>query len=168
MLPPPPRSSGLATMKRYSMLWWWLILPTSLVVGVPTFFLAGHFTGLLIPERLAIAVFATLIADVVIAASMEAAAPTKLNIGPGERALESDTPMERATVICGFDSSPHGRVSVRGETWMATRLAGDSGALAEGMSVRVVDRDGLQLIVASSARQLADDNIPGDPDSAGA
>jgi membrane protein implicated in regulation of membrane protease activity len=139
-------------MKRYSILWWLIIVPTSLVVGLPVFFLIGHLTDLAFMERLAIAIIATFVADLAIAASMEAVAPTKLNIGPGERTLKSDIPVEKATVVCGFDSSPHGQVSVRGETWMATRLSDDSDDWSEGMSVTVVDRSGLNLIVSSDPR----------------
>lgn len=140
-------------MKRYSILWWWLILPTSLVVGVPVFLLTGHFTGLEFMGRFAVAIAATFAADFAIAAAMESVAPTRLNIGPGEKALRSDIPAEQATVISGFDTSPRGKVSVRGETWLATRLGGDSAALSEGMLVRVVDRKGLELVVSSTMRR---------------
>ena len=139
-------------MKRYSILWWSIVLPTSVIVGVPTFFLVGYLTVWDLSGRIAVAIIATLTADLVIAAAMEAVAPTKLSIGPGEKALKTETPAEEATILSGFDSSPHGQVSVRGETWMATRLADDSDVLSQGMSVRVVDRDGLKLIVSSSSR----------------
>ena len=69
-------------MKRYSILWWSIILPTSRIVGLPTFFVVGHFTDRDISERAALALVAMLAADIVIAASMEAVAPTKVNIGP--------------------------------------------------------------------------------------
>ena len=137
-------------MKRYSILWWSIILPTSVVVGLPTFFLVGHFSDWGISGRAAVALIATLTADLVIAASMEVVAPTKVNIGPGEKALRSGTLTEKATIISGFDSSPHGQVSSRGEVWLATRLPDDTDALSAGMSVRVVSRDGLSLIVSSS------------------
>ena len=141
-------------MKRYTMLWWWLILPTSVVVGVPTFFLVGHFMGLELPAQVAVAMIVTFAVDFAIAASMEAVAPTRLNIGPGEKVLKSDIPAEQATVISGFGASPQGKVSVRGETWLATRQAGDSGVLSAGMRVFVVDRNGLELIVSSHHRQV--------------
>ena len=139
-------------MKRYSILWWSIVLPTSVIVGVPTFFLVGYLTDWVLAGRIAVAIIATLTADLLIAASMEAIAPTKLSIGPGEKVLKSETPAEEATILSGFDSSPHGQVSVRGETWMATRLADDADVLSKGMSVRVVDRDGLKLIVSSNSR----------------
>ena len=139
-------------MKRYSIQWWSVILPTSVIVGVPTFFLVGLLTGWDIAERIAIAFVATLAADLAIAASMEAVAPTIVNIGPGDRILHSETPAEEATVVCGFDSSPHGRVSVRGETWSATRLPDDFDVLSKGMSVRVVGRNGLNLVIKANPR----------------
>ena len=155
-------------MKRYSILWWWLVLPTSVVVGVPVFFLAGHFTGLELPGRVALAICATFAVDFAVAAWMESFAPTRLNIGPGEKARKYDSPAEQATVISGFDASPRGKVSVRGETWVAVRLAGDSGVLSKGMPVRVVDRNGLELIVALNGHQPAESHPPGDPGRAGA
>ena len=139
-------------MKRYSILWWLIIVPTSLLVGLPVFFLIGHVTDLDIVVRLVIASIATIAADLAIAASMEAVAPTKLKIGPGERVLKSDIPAEEATIVHGFDSSPPGQVSVRGETWMATSLSDDSEDLSAGKRVFVVDRDGLNLIVSSNPR----------------
>lgn len=136
-------------MKRYSILWWSVILPTSLIVGVPTFLLLGHFTDWGVLERVATAVAATLLADLTIAASMEAVAPTKVNIGPGERFLDSEIPGETATVIGGFGASAVGQVSVRGETWLARRVPQDTGELARGMVVRIVDRNGLSLVVST-------------------
>ena len=137
-------------MKRYSILWWSIILPTSVIVGLPTFFLVGYFTDWGISGRAAVALLATLAADFVIAASMEAAAPTKVYIGPGEKALKSEASAERAVIVSGFDSSPHGYVSIRGETWLATRFADDTEVLTAGTIVRVVNRDGLNLIVSSN------------------
>lgn len=139
-------------MKRYSILWWSIILPTSVIIGLPTFLVVGHLTEWELLQRVAVAVFATAAADLAIAASMEAVAPTKLTVGPGERLLSSEPPAEVATIIGGFGSSPHGQVSVRGETWMATRLPDDLAVLSEGMSVRVVDRNGLNLTVSSNTR----------------
>jgi membrane-bound ClpP family serine protease len=154
-------------MRRYSMLWWWLVLPSSVIVGVPTFLLLGHFTGLEFPGRIAVALVATFAVDFAIAGSMESIAPTRLNIGPGEKVLETDIPAEQAIVVSGFETCRRGKVSIRGETWKATRLAGDSGVLSEGMPVRVVDRNGLELIVALNGRQPAGNHPPSDPDRAG-
>jgi membrane protein implicated in regulation of membrane protease activity len=137
-------------MKRYSLLWWAVILPTSLVVGLPTFLVIGQLTDWAILQRIAVALVAILAADLAIAASMEAVAPTKIKIGPGERHLKSETPADTATVVSGFESSPYGRVMVRGETWLATRLPGETGVMSAGTIVQIVDRNGLNLVVTSN------------------
>jgi membrane protein implicated in regulation of membrane protease activity len=80
---------------------------------------------------------------------MEAIAPTKVSIGPGEKHLDSDPASETATIMSGFDSISYGQVSVRGETWRAIRAPDDTGNLTTGMSVNVVDRDGLTLVVST-------------------
>lgn len=139
-------------MRRYSLLWWAIILPTSVVVGLPTFLFVGHLTDWAVLERVAVALVATLAADLSIAASMEAVAPTKVKIGPGESNLKSDAPADKATVVSGFESSPHGRVSVRGETWRATRLPSETGVMSAGTVVNVVDRNGLSLVVTADPR----------------
>ncbi|MBT8111241.1 MAG: NfeD family protein [Gammaproteobacteria bacterium] len=136
-------------MKRYSFTWWLVILPTSLTVGGTTILLARNFTDWGIPALIAVAVVSTFLADLAIAASMEAIAPTKVNIGPGEKHLVSDSASEQATILSGFDSTSHGQVSVRGETWRAIRAADDTGTLTKGMSVNVVDRYGLTLVVST-------------------
>lgn len=138
-------------MKRYSILWWSVILPTSVVVGIPTFFIVRQFTDWGFFESAAVALVATLVADIVIAASMEAVAPTRVDIGPGEKVLDSEIPNETATIIGGFDASPHGQVSIRGETWSATRSPDEAGVLTAGTVVTIVDRDGLNLVVTAKS-----------------
>lgn len=138
-------------MKRYSLTWWLVILPTSLTVGGTAILLTGLFTDWSLFVRVAVAALATSIADLAIAAGMEAVAPTRVHIGPGEKHLVSDSPAERAVIVSGFDSAPHGQVSIRGETWRAVRAPGDNGPLTTGMSVSVVDRDGLTLVVSGSS-----------------
>ena len=148
-----PLGHGLTiTMKRYSLLWWLVFLPTSVVVGGTTFLLAGLLTDWVFLERIAAALILTFAADLAIAVSIQAVAPTKVSIGPGERTLNSELPSETATVICGFDSSSRGRVSVRGETWQAMRAPGDVVRLTAGMNVNVVARDGLTLVVSANSR----------------
>jgi len=139
-------------MKRYSPLWWMVVLPTSVVVGGTTFLLSAYLTGWGVSGRIAAALVLTVAADLAIAASIQVFAPTKVNIGPGERALNSELPSETARVIGGFDASSHGRVSVRGETWRATRAPGDVVPLTTGMHVNVVERDGLTLVVSANPR----------------
>lgn len=138
-------------MKRYSLTWWLVILPTSVVVGGSTFLVAGLVSDWTILERVAAALVLTFVADLAIAASIQAVAPTRINIGPGEKLLRSDLPSEKAKVIGGFDASSSGRVTIRGETWLATRAPGDSENLRTGMDVTVVARDGLTLVVSANA-----------------
>ena len=139
-------------MKRWSFTWWLVILPTSVTVGGTTILFAGHFTDWGVFALVAVAVVSTFLADLAIAASMEAIAPTKVNIGPGEKVLDSDLPSEKATIMSGFDSISHGQVSVRGETWRAIRAPDDNGTLSTGMAVNVVDRNGLTLVVSTRSR----------------
>ena len=139
-------------MKRYSLAWWLVVLPTSLIVGVTTFLLAGYFTDWGLTERAATAFALALAADLAVAALIQVFAPTKVNIGPGERALVSELPSETARVVGGFESSAQGRVSVRGETWQAMRVPDDAIRLTAGMDVNVVARDGLTLIVSAIPR----------------
>lgn len=138
-------------MRRYSFTWWLVILPTSVTVGGTTILLASVFTDWSLFVRLAVAAVATAVADLAIAAAMEAVAPTRVHIGPGEKYLDSDPASEKAVVLSGFDSLPYGEVSIRGETWRAMRAPGDEGDLTPGMRVSVVDRKGLTLIVSTMA-----------------
>jgi len=139
-------------MKRYSPTWWLVVLPTSLIVGCTTFLLSGYFTDWGLTARAAAAFALALAADLAVAALIEVFAPTRVNIGPGERALDSELPSETAKVISGFESSPDGHVTVRGETWRATRLPDDAIRLTTGMDVNVIARDGLTLIVSATPR----------------
>ena len=137
-------------MRRYSLLWWLVVLPTSVVAGGSTFLLAGLLTEWGLIERLVAALALTIAADVAIAMAIQAVAPTNVSIGPGERALDSELPAETARVLSGFESSCEGRVLVRGETWQATRAPDDEARLAKGMDVSIVGRDGLMLLVRST------------------
>ena len=138
-------------MKRYSLTWWLVVLPTSVIVGGSTFLLAGFATDWGTLERLIAALALTIVADLAIAFRIQALAPSKVDIGPGERALRSDIPSETARVLGGFGSSPEGRVVVRGETWRATSTANEASRLETGMEVNVVARDGLLLVVSANA-----------------
>ena len=139
-------------MKRYSPMWWMVVLPTSVVVGGTTFLLFGYVTEWGVVERIAAAAVLTFAADLAIAASIQVFAPTRVNIGPGERALNTELPSETATVIAGFDSSSHGHVSVRGETWRSMLASGEAVQLTRGMEVIVVGRDGLTLVVSANSQ----------------
>ena len=139
-------------MKRYSPTWWLVVLPTSMIVGGTTFLLAGHFTDWGSLERIVAALVLALAADLAIALLVQLLAPTKVRIGPGDRALDSDLLSETARVIGGFESSSYGHVSVRGETWRATRVPDDAIRLTTGMDVHVIARDGLTLVVSATSR----------------
>lgn len=140
-------------MKRYSLTWWLVVLPTSVVVGGSTFLLSGFLGEWSLVQRLVAAVALTILADLAIAMRIQALAPSKVDIGPGERTLKFDSPSETARVVAGFESSLEGLVTVRGETWRATRAHGDSATLMRGMDVKVVARDGLILVVSSDANK---------------
>ena len=137
-------------MKRYSTAWWLAIVPTTAVVGVPIFFVLSNQTDWGVPGRVALALACAFAVDLAIAAWMERIAPTRVSIAPGERLTVADVAMEEAIVIDGFDASAEGRVSVRGETWAAIRSPDDTADIAAGMTVSVVDRDGLSLVVSAS------------------
>ncbi len=139
-------------MKRYSPIWWLVVLPTSVIVGGTTFLLSGYLTDWSFLERVFAAFFLTFAADVTIAAFNQTLAPTKVSIGPGERAMNSELSAETARVVAGFNASVDGRVSVRGEIWRATRIPGDTVRLTTGMDVNVVARHGLTLVVGPSTR----------------
>ena len=136
-------------MKRFSITWWLVILPTSLIAAGTTILIAALLSDWNVYQLAAAGALTAFLADLAVAVSMEAIAPTKVNIGPGEKQLDSEIPAEKATVLCGFDTSPYGRVRVRGETWQATRPDDDMGVIAAGMVVSVVDRDGLTLVVTA-------------------
>ena len=92
----------------------------------------------------------SVMAVLAIAAWMERLAPTRVSIGPGERQTDSEIAAEKAIVDSGFEASPAGRVSVRGESWAAIRSPDDTEVLSAGMAVSVVDRIGLNLVVSAS------------------
>lgn len=138
-------------MRRYSLTWWLVVLPTSVIVGGSTFLMAGFLTDWSTFERFIAAVALVIVADLGVVFTIQALAPTTVSIGPGERALKSDLPSETARVLGGFGPSLQGIVMVRGETWRATRAPEDSVRLMQGMDVNVVARDGLTLVVSSNS-----------------
>ena len=138
-------------MKRFSRIWWIAILSSSVIVGVTVFLLFAVLTDWSTPKIILVVSVLTFIGDLTVALSIEAVAPTKVDIGPGERNTNTDVPSEFATVISGFNNSPQGQVSVRGETWRAIRAPDDSGSLSEGSPVQIVDRNGLTLVISTKA-----------------
>ena len=139
-------------MKRFSLTWWLVVLPTSVVVGGTTFWLASLLTDWSLLSRLVAALSLTIVADLAIAIRIQSLAPSAVDIGPGERVLKSDALSEMARVVGGFGPSTSGTVIVRGETWRATRAPNDAVRLIQGMDVNVVGRDGLMLVVSADSR----------------
>ena len=81
------RDEGFLTIviKRYSKTWWATIFLTSLVIGIAAFLLLGNLTDwqtLKLMIAVGLLVFA---GDLIMAFTMEAVAPTKVHIGPGEK-----------------------------------------------------------------------------------
>jgi membrane protein implicated in regulation of membrane protease activity len=92
------------------------------------------------------------VSDLFLATSMEAVSPTKITIGPGEKARHDSELNETAVVISGFEESAIGRVSVRGEAWNAKYGSGPPESLRPGTEVSILERDGLTLIVGGLTR----------------
>lgn len=130
------------------MLWWLVILVVAASVGGLAFLLLKLLLSWDDPRLLVALMAVALLCELLIAVDMEATAPSKIDIGPGEKGLANDTPSETATVIAGFDSSDQGQVSIRGETWQAVRASEESGLLPIGTVVAVVERKGLTLVVS--------------------
>ncbi len=131
------------------MLWWLVILVVAGIAGALAFLLLKLLLSWDDPRLLLALVAVALLCELLIAIDMEATAPSRIDIGPGEKGLANDTPSETATVTAGFDSSDQGQVSIRGETWQAVRASEESGLLPVGTVVVVVERKGLTLVVAA-------------------
>lgn len=90
----------------------------------------------------------SIVGDVILAFIFEAYAPSRVTLAPGEKQSRHDAMKELATVISGFDANPFGRVRVRGESWAARCRLNSSLTLEIGARVRVLDREGLTLLIA--------------------
>ena len=133
-------------MQRYSKYWWAAVLLSSAVTGGGTFLLLLLLTDLSIEMALKISVALVLVGDVVLAIIMQAISPTHVKLGPGERWHDDELPRDIGVVKTRFEDGK-GKVSIRGETWHA-RLAQHAESGPDiGHSVRVVDREGLVLVV---------------------
>jgi membrane protein implicated in regulation of membrane protease activity len=93
----------------------------------------------------------TLVGDVIMAMTMAAVAPVRVLAGPGDRRLDGDDVRELAVVVSEFDSAQLGSVRVRGEIWRARLAAGEAETPTLGAKMRIVDRDGLTLVVSHHA-----------------
>ena len=87
--------------------------------------------------------------DLVLALLMEAVSPTRVTLGPGDRRRSGDSPGELGLVMASFEGGS-GKVSIRGEQWRARQSPGCSRRLDAGTPVRVLEREGLTLVVAAA------------------
>ena len=111
--------------------------------------LASKFTDWGVMALVAVAVVSTFLADLAIAASMETIAPTKVSIGPGKSIW---TPIWRLKKLpsCLVSTQSHTakfRYEVKHGELFERRMIPVT--LTTGMSVNVVDRDGLTLVVST-------------------
>ena len=137
----------VAVPKRFSRDWWLAILVVTVGISAVTFLLLGG-RDLHPTELVLYCLGMSLLGDVVTALSMEAIAPTRVTIGPGDRQLRDDLPTELALVVSEFDGAGVGRVRIRGEIWQA-RGSSVGFRPMMGSRVRVINRDGLTLIVSA-------------------
>ena len=126
--------------------WWGVMLVSTTVIGLTAAYLLDRFTGLQKLGFLGVLLFVMFLGDVLVALGMQKVAPTKISIGPGERATCDDLPAETAIAVAHFDGNS-GRVSVRGETWNARTEAASGPSIRRGDTVRVRGREGLTLVV---------------------
>ena len=138
---------AIAVPKRFSRDWWLAILVVTVGISAVTFLLLGG-RDLHPTELVLYCLGMSLLGDVVTALSMEAIAPTRVTIGPGDRQLRDDLPTELALVVSEFDGAGVGRVRIRGEIWQA-RGSSVGFRPMMGSRVRVINRDGLTLIVSA-------------------
>jgi membrane protein implicated in regulation of membrane protease activity len=138
--------------QRFSAEWWIWLAGGAFAFGVCTFIVLywrGIFTDPI--PLLLVALAGSAIGDLLMAASFEAIAPSKVTLGPGERVNRSDDILELATVVSGFNDSAEGRVRARGEIWGARCHDGTPLSLTAGVKVKIVDRDGLTLLIRSAS-----------------
>ena len=98
-----------------------------------------------------------LVGDVFVARGMERIAPTTVRVGPGERKHSDDLPADEGIAVADFDAGGLGRIVVRGEMWRA-RVRSEVRP-SRGDRLRVVDRDGLILIVENAGTAAAEDGL---------
>ena len=136
-------------MRRFSRRWLAPILLSSVVTGGGSFVLLSLATDWPLTIVLAVSAALVLAGDIALALLMQAVSPTRITLGPGERQHITEEPKELGTVAANFRNR-RGQVSVRGETWRARQAIGCGETLEAGGAVRIVERDGLTLVVASS------------------
>jgi membrane-bound ClpP family serine protease len=138
--------------RRYSAEWWTALSTIAVVCAAATAW--SLYLLEVVSEPLWVlvaAVVAAAIGDIAAALGMEAIAPTRIAVGPNERAAYDSEIKETAVVVSGFELSREGKVFARGETWAARVATGQALPLARGARVTIVDRDGLTLLVQPSS-----------------
>ena len=145
------RGSGKcgAVMRSDWRLWLAPLLLSSVVTGGGSFALLVLLTDLSLATVIAVSVALILVGDIALAFIMQAVSPTRVKVGPGDRRLNAEIPEELGMVATNFRNR-HGLVSIRGEKWQARQALGCRGRLEAGGAVRIVERDGLTLIVSQA------------------
>lgn len=136
-------------MQRYSKIWWAVVLLSSAVTGGGTFLLLILLTDLPVETALKISVALVLVGDIALAIIMQAISPTHVKLGPGERWHDDESPRDRGIVRTRFEDGK-GKVSIRGEIWQARLEDSSAEPLDVGERVRVIEREGLTLVVAAA------------------
>ena len=136
-------------MQRYSKYWWAVVLLSSAVTGGGTFLLLMLLTDLEVTTALKISLALVLVGDIALAIIMQAISPTHVKLGPGERWHVGEAPRDRGVVKTPFEDG-RGKVAIRGETWHARQESDTAIPLEVGERVRVVEREGLTLVVAAA------------------
>ena len=134
-------------MQRFSRIWWASILLSSVVVGGTSFAALTLLTGLPLELVIVLTLLAVFAGDVVLALVTESLSPTHVKLAPGERRMRGEKSGEVGRVMADFQ---HGRgiVSIFGERWVARQIEDSDAGLEAGENVRVVEREGLTLVVA--------------------
>ncbi len=134
--------------QRFSAEWWAWLAAGAFAFGV--FTAAVLYWRGIVTDPIAlilVALVGSAMGDLLMAASFEVIAPSRVTLGPGERAKKDDDLLELATVVSGFNDSAAGRVRARGEIWGARCYDGTPLSLTVGVKLRIVERDGLTLLV---------------------
>lgn len=139
---------GFQVPRRFTPEWWLWLASGGFTFGFLTYlvlFSLGVFTNPLI--LIGVALVGSVVGDLLMAASFEVIAPTKITLGPGERVRKDQAVKELATIESGFRNSAIGTVRVRGEFWSARNASGADVSLDAGDKVQVLDREGLVLLI---------------------
>ena len=136
---------------RFSKEWWAWIVSTGMTCGAVAV-VALYWTGQVSSyQYILVFLIAGGLGDLVLALGLEAVAPTRVTVGPGER-LRSNSPLrDRAKVVSEFSADGVGKVSVRGEIWSARCISLEEANLSPGQEVGIAGRDGLKLLIDISA-----------------